>query len=375
MTIILDGIPILSARLIQFDTTVAVGPHVEGRLYWDSEANTLAMMTDVPGVVLQIGQENYVKARNNTGSTIENGSSVYVTGAIGNRPTIAKAQANDITKTRPLGVTTQDIANNADGYVTTLGLVRDLNTSSFNAGDTLYLSETVAGGLTNVVPSSGYTVVIGCVIRKNPSNGSIFVEPPHGIRFGNGVSYSVFEYDGTLKFVDDATVWDDIFIGFAGARVPAANAPSWTTFIGNIGQYTFAVNDYLPLSAVEIEHSYEEGTDFELHVHYATNGVDVDDRTVKWEIEYSLANINNVFPASTVVSAEDTISAGTADRTHKYLSVATVTGTGVEMGSAIVMRVRRIASSGTEPSNDPFGLMVGVHIKKNTVGSRAILSK
>lgn len=197
-------------------------------------------------------------------------------------------------------------------------------------------------------------------------------------KFGNVGSgnFSQFEEDGTLVANGDATVFDDIFIGFSGARVPAANQPSWTTFVGNLNQYTFDVNDYLELSATEIEHSYKEGSDIEIHIHWATNGTDVSDRTVKWEVEYSIANmITGAFSSSTVVSVEDTIPAGTADRTHFYTNISEITGTGFKIGANFIARVRRIASSGTEPSSDPFGLMLGLHVEKDTIGSRQESSK
>jgi hypothetical protein len=48
------------------------------------------------GVVVQIGQELLVKARNVTGSTIINGAVVRINGASGDRPTIIPAQADSL---------------------------------------------------------------------------------------------------------------------------------------------------------------------------------------------------------------------------------------------------------------------------------------
>ena len=64
-----------------------------------------------------------------------------------------------------------------------------------------------------------------------------------------------------------------------------ATAPTLTTFIGNIEQYTFDnTNDYV-IGATELTHSYKEGTDISAHLHWATNGLDITDRTVKWRLE------------------------------------------------------------------------------------------
>jgi hypothetical protein len=194
-------------------------------------------------------------------------------------------------------------------------------------------------------------------------------------------NYTCVETDGTVVSYGDATTHDDIYIGFSSARVPAANAPNWESFIGNLNAYTFAVNDYLELDPVELEHTYLEDSNFELHVHWATNGTEGGAAYVKWEIEYTIANsdltggVGDTFPATTVVSAETEIPAATADLANMYTSVATVTGTNFNIGAILKVRVRRIASAGDAPAANPFGLMVGVHIEKDTKGSRTISAK
>ena len=176
--------------------------------------------------------------------------------------------------------------------------------------------------------------------------------------------------------------WDDLPpVPVIVGRPGIGNNPSLATFQGNIQQYIFAVNDYI-YGAQEFTHSYKEGTDISAHVHWATNGTDVNDRTVKWELEYSISNavanggpFTELFPTPTVISSEITIPASTGDRAHILLSLGTITGTGILIGSYITYRFRRIASSGTEPSSDPFGLAVGFHVEQNTLGSRQIGTK
>jgi hypothetical protein len=55
-----------------------------------------------------------------------------------------------------IGLTTQDIASPADGYVTTMGYVRQIKTDyvGWAEGDKLYVSKTVAGELTKVEPTA-----------------------------------------------------------------------------------------------------------------------------------------------------------------------------------------------------------------------------
>lgn len=172
---------------VQFNILYA-GPeaHSEGLVYWDDEAHTFSVMTDVEDVILQVGQEQHVRVYNNSGAQIDNGDVVYVTGAAGGGlPTIALARADSITTAVVLGVATADIANGAIGIVTTFGIVRDIDTSAFAAGATVYLSATIAGALDDTIPDSPNLVVgIGCVLISDINIGRILV----GIDQANVVS-------------------------------------------------------------------------------------------------------------------------------------------------------------------------------------------
>lgn len=118
--------------------------------------------------------------RNSTGSTITRGSAVYINGAQGaNLPTIALAQANALATSRAIGLVQNDIANNSNGSVVVLGPVTNLNTSGFTAGAALYVSPTVAGGLTSTRPTGAtdYIHVVGYVTISNVAVGEIKVIP------------------------------------------------------------------------------------------------------------------------------------------------------------------------------------------------------
>jgi hypothetical protein len=147
----------------------------EGRLFYDTGDHTLSMYTDVPGVSLQIGQEQWVRVVNKTGSTIPNGTPVYINGAQGNRPTIVKASALTHSSADILGITTHDIAINQTGLVTVNGLVRDVDTRDWSEGTNLYLSLT-AGILTDVhLPAPYHPAKVGTVIYQHQNQGIIYV--------------------------------------------------------------------------------------------------------------------------------------------------------------------------------------------------------
>lgn len=155
------------------------------------------------------------------------------------------------------------------------------------------------------------------------------------------------------------------------AKVPAANFPTWTTFTTNLNSYTFAINDYVDISTAEILHDYKEGTDLGLHLHIVTNGLnDATARKAKYTVYYSWGDTDEVMSAEGSLTAEVTITANLADKTHLYLDIGDVTGTNYKIGSLLKMRVKRIAGTGTEPAVDPFVEQVGIHYQIDTIGSR-----
>jgi len=137
---------------------------------WNADTNTY---NSVPNDARTL----FITARNITGTTIPKGSVVLISGASGNRPTIALAQADTgAGADGVIGITAAAINNNANGRVITEGLASNLNTSAFAAGDKLYLSSTTPGGLVNVRPvQPAHSVAIGTVTWSNPAVGTIEV--------------------------------------------------------------------------------------------------------------------------------------------------------------------------------------------------------
>jgi hypothetical protein len=162
-----------TANDIPFDTTPTSVPTAEGVASWNADDNTLDIQTGLGGVTLQVGQEQHIKARNNSGATIANGSVVYLSGASGQRPTIALADADsDAHVASTIGLATADIGNNSFGMVTTSGLVRGVNTAGMTEGGPVYLSDT-AGVFTQTAPTSNIVRVGWCIVAGN--NGTVLV--------------------------------------------------------------------------------------------------------------------------------------------------------------------------------------------------------
>jgi hypothetical protein len=85
---------------------------------------------------------------------LSKGDVVYIDGVSGGVPTVSKAQSNSASTMPAFGLCYAAASLNADVEIVTLGNLDGINTGSFSVGDTLYVSSTTAGALTNSAPTS-----------------------------------------------------------------------------------------------------------------------------------------------------------------------------------------------------------------------------
>jgi len=152
--------------------------HQEGLLFYkNGNDKTWSIMTEVTGVSNQIGQENWIRGKNTAGETIPNGKAVFISGGSGGRPTFDLGCSFCEPFANIVGLATHDISNNDNGYITTQGLVRDLNTSAWSEGDSLYVSVYPQdGNLTNLIPNyPNFNLLVGIVTDSHATEGDIFV--------------------------------------------------------------------------------------------------------------------------------------------------------------------------------------------------------
>lgn len=173
---------------ITFDTTPTTTPTTEGTLFWDSaDGNqTLSLVMAGGNAVQQIGEEQYYRIK--ASAPITEGQVVMFTGTVGASGGLTGAPATGLTAATAsyvMGIATQNFATNDWGYVTSFGLVRNIDTSAFTNGAILYLDPNVAGGLTTTIPSAPNPKVQVCAcVYASGSNGSLFVRPSFGGTLG-----------------------------------------------------------------------------------------------------------------------------------------------------------------------------------------------
>lgn len=168
---------------------------------------------------------------NLTGLQINKGQVVYVTGSQGTRMTVALAiGTGDSTSATILGVALTNIANNAEGFIATSGLeVTGVSTSGYADGDVLWLSSTVAGGMTKTKPvAPNHLVMIGYVVKGGSAGGGIIhIHTQNGYELGelHDVRETNVVAKQILKRNDANTYWENSSV----LPLPNSTAPATPT--------------------------------------------------------------------------------------------------------------------------------------------------
>jgi hypothetical protein len=236
-----------------------------GNMYWGDTDGTVNLVLKGGNVVLQVGQEQVLRVVNKTATNINllesNYQAVRITGAQGQRIKVDLALAtSDSLSAETIGLVTETINNNQEGFVTTSGLVRGINTTgslqgeSWADGDVLYLSPTVAGRITKVKPvAPNHLVIIGYVVHAHITQGSIFVKVDNGYELEE--LHNVTSTNFTTPISTDSVLTYDITTSL-WKRLTLANLKTYLTNIrrnsqsGNINYCGYAPAGSLESSAV-----------------------------------------------------------------------------------------------------------------------------
>ena len=383
---ILTKLLTLSKEGVQFDTsgTPPTGTPPEGRVWWNNEDHTLNVQGDISGTVMQVGQENWMRAINQSGVTIPEGAAVYISGANSARPTITLAISSGSTiPDKVIGVATHSILNGALGVVTTFGLVRGLATNvdgdgvALTDGDCLYLSSTTAGEWVKAKPHAPYaTIKIGQVVNAGPGgSGNIFVnvhtgthlQDLHDVNVETSLANNdILIYDsvsgiwknktqasglgGTFVQKSGDTMTGDLtldkasfivpgqtgygikmdtgaatygwqdLLGTINARTSGLGTPSFSIYRGGLRAYQFAVNDEVWVE-FHMLHDYAPGTDVYLHAHWSHTSAAVTTGGVTWGFEVSYAKGHNQAAFSAPITATIQQNASTTQYQHMIAEV------------------------------------------------------
>lgn len=149
------------------DTSLAASA---GQITWNPNERTADIGLD-NNVILQVGQETVVLVRNGTGVSISDGTVVMLTGSIGNSGRLVVAPYDGTSDASLIiGLATEPIAPGADGFVTSYGKIRGIDTSMWSDGAVLYVND----GTLATTPTSSLSMKIAAVVTSH-TNGTLMV--------------------------------------------------------------------------------------------------------------------------------------------------------------------------------------------------------
>lgn len=221
-----------------------------GQMIWNDVDGTLDVRLKGNNVTLQVGQENVVRIVNKTGVDLleSNYQAVRVRlvsegGAAGQRLAVVLAQANnDPNSATTIGLVTENINNNQEGFITTNGQVREINTTgslqgeTWVDGDMLYLSGTTAGRLTNIKPAAPiHSIVIGYVEYAHAVHGKIFVKVDNGYELDelHNVSISSVANNDLIQYDSALSLWKNKSLSAAGIQPTLPTLTSGSVLFSN----------------------------------------------------------------------------------------------------------------------------------------------
>lgn len=167
-------------RLLNLTSDPATGS--EGELYFNTTSYQVRMYADGDWkYASESSEEVQLQVKNNTGSTINKGTPVRITGTTGadNILTIAPASATSASTMPAVGLLASNLNNDEEGFAVISGFLRGLNTATID-GQTPIANQTVYvkanGGLTLTKPTGTALIQnIAKVGRVDSTTGSLIV--------------------------------------------------------------------------------------------------------------------------------------------------------------------------------------------------------
>lgn len=246
----------LKAGQLTLDTS-PTGTAAVGTTRWNNTLGSSETTLKGGSVILKNGVDLVARVVNkvtpNATLTKAAYQAVRVSGAQGQRLAVAYAQANnDNNSADTIGLVTETIATNQEGFIITVGQLEEINTTgslqgeTWSDGDVLYLSSVTPGAITNVKPTAAtaHIVVIGYVEYAHAVHGKIYVKIMNGWELDE--LHNVYINTGTLAnndaliYESSTQLWKNKTIATALGYTPA---PRDVTIDTKTIQYTLVTGD------------------------------------------------------------------------------------------------------------------------------------
>lgn len=373
------------------DTVAFGGLNVDsGTLYVDSTNNRVGVGTTSPAYSLDVTGDGhltgaltvdgilyadhihgslagslYYHVKNNSGSTINAGTPVYITGTVGSSGVaeISPSRADTAATMPAIGILSTTVAQGSTGHIIVMGALDGLNTNSYSLSQPLYVGST--GGLTNTRPTTTTDAVqvIAYASRINASTGEIIVNAYDQVRSPNSISIPGNIATTAGQFTGSGAGLTSIPAGQLTGTVGASNIGNDSVALG-----TKTTGDYVATVAASTGVTVTGGTG--------------EGSTATISIGQAVATTSS--PQFAAVTATGTVSASAVSVTNGVgAASATITGTtatsvltvdGIEIDTTGATSNQVLAYNGTKfapssPGAAAAGSLTGTTLASNVVSS------
>jgi hypothetical protein len=254
-----------------------------GQLVWNDTLGTLNLGLKGGNTISNVGQHLHARVVNKTTPLVALTKAGYevviVAGATGQRLSVKLARAdNDTNSAGTLGIVCENIAGNQEGFICSVGQVTNINTTgslqgeTWADGDSLYLSGTTFGAITNVKPSAPiHEVRIGYVEYAHAVNGKIYVKIDNGYEISElhdvAINTGTLANNDVLTYESSTQLWKN---------KPFTNAEGWSVIVKSANQDV--TNNATLQDDTELQFSVVAGGQYmtELNLCYAGNNITAD---------------------------------------------------------------------------------------------------
>ena len=328
---------------------------------------------------------------------------------------VCLCDCDDPAKIRMIGLSSTDIVQDGAGVSVYKGILEGVDTRATNldvnpnaetwtAMDCLYVSNT-AGGLTNVIPTSGRKIKAGVTIKGSDVDDTIIslshVNPiynaaasgeDHILRMGdsagsNKISFrdyannEVASMDSDGKLIIPSPLYSTYWTSrtmFLDENNANDNGVPTQIERGLFKGYSFPIwsdpaqiNEELTFR-IRVPHRWDGTTKPWFVAITAISGAeDIGDK-YKFQLEWQSKDVENVIPATIqeTLTTEITVADGTA--WYAEILAFELTATTIVAGQNMQLRLRRIAASANEVANEPVIFHWDSRWKMNRIGSVTI---
>jgi hypothetical protein len=220
----------VSSNQTNYNTNGTNG-YLTGQVGWNADVGTLDIGL-YNGTVLHSGQQTlyWVKAD----ETITVGDVVQFNGVAGFTPKVKKAVPSEINNNPSLlmGIASANIADEANGYVTTFGMLRNVTTTGLSLGDILFYNSNTnasAGTLTTTQPEApNAKIQLAAVVRESTGGGLngellVRVQTPVSISDDSSVQLTNLANGEVLAYNGTSARWENKEVVSLGLNVALTN--------------------------------------------------------------------------------------------------------------------------------------------------------